>query len=62
SSTAQVQPIRQIKRDIAFFTQTGELSSRLFKLKNALLTVKPTSTDNERVFSTANNFVPPGRS
>ncbi|OAF64417.1 hypothetical protein A3Q56_07874, partial [Intoshia linei] len=38
------------------YERTGKLSSRLLKLKEALMTVQPTSTQNERSFSTASNF------
>ncbi|ELT96318.1 hypothetical protein CAPTEDRAFT_189892 [Capitella teleta] len=46
-----------IKKDVTFFEATGELSEQLKKLRNALLTIKPSSVEAERAFSTTGKFL-----
>ena len=41
--------------------QTGQLSGKLLKLKHALLTVQPTTTDIESLFSVTGKIVTPIR-
>ena len=43
-------------REINIYEATGNITTNLLKLKKALLTIKPTSTQNERNFSISNNF------
>lgn len=45
-----------LKQEFLLYRNTGKRSENLEKLFNALLTIKPTSTDVERVFSIATNF------
>ena len=44
-------------KEMSLYETNGQLSPTLLKLKKALLTVKPTSMENERTFSIAGNFV-----
>lgn len=44
-------------KDCDLLDKTGTLSERLQKVKNALLTIRPTSVDAERVFSSSGHFV-----
>ncbi|ELT97151.1 hypothetical protein CAPTEDRAFT_193487 [Capitella teleta] len=46
-----------IKKDVAFFGATRELSKRSKKLRNAILTIKPSSVEAERAFSTTGKFL-----
>lgn len=46
-----------IKKEFLLFEQTGKRSPNLESLYKALLSVKPTSTENERVFSISGNVV-----
>ena len=45
-----------IENDIKILVATAKRTDRLELLYQAMLTVKPTSTSSERVFSTAGNF------
>lgn len=51
-----------VKKEFVLFEKTGVLSEPLKLLKNALLTIKPTSVEAERVFSTGGKFLSPLRS
>lgn len=46
-----------IRKEFTHFESTGKRSANLENLYKALLTVKPTSTESERVFSLSSNFV-----
>lgn len=45
-----------LKTEFSLFKNTGQRTENLQKLYNAFLTIKPTSTDVERVFSVTNSF------
>ncbi|KAG5673928.1 hypothetical protein PVAND_003929 [Polypedilum vanderplanki] len=45
-----------LKQEFTLFKNTGERTENLKKLHKAILCIKPTSTDVERVFSISNNF------
>ena len=45
-----------LKSEFVLFMNTGERTQNLQKLFDALLSIKPTSTDVERVFSSATFF------
>jgi hypothetical protein len=45
---------KSLKAEFTAFARTGTRTDNLQKLYNALLTIKPTSTDVERVFSSTN--------
>ena len=47
---------RWLKAKFTLFKNTGQRTENLQKLYDALLTIKPTSTDVERVFSVCANF------
>ena len=47
---------RWLTAEFTFFKNTGQPTENLQKLYDALLTIKPTSTDVERVFSVCANF------
>lgn len=53
---------QSIIREFNIFECTGKRTSNLQQLLDILYTVKPTSTQNERNFSTANDFVTKKRS
>lgn len=46
-----------IKDDILLFESSGELTEKLSLLLKALMSIKPTSIDSERVFSTSTVFL-----
>lgn len=46
-----------LNKEMDTFDKTGVLSIRLKKLRDAVLTIKPTSTESERIFSTSGHFV-----
>lgn len=48
---------KTLSREITIFSINGQLTPNLALLQAALQTIKPTSTQNERNFSTAGNFV-----
>lgn len=50
-------PITPFVKDLNIFEKTKVMSDKLKNLNNALLTVKPTSVANERVFSSSGIFV-----
>ncbi|KAG5682818.1 hypothetical protein PVAND_012143 [Polypedilum vanderplanki] len=45
-----------LKQEFTLFKNTGERTENLEKLYKAILCIRPTSTDVERVFSVSNNF------
>lgn len=47
---------RWLKAEFALFRKTGQRTENLQKLFSAMLCLKPTSTDVERVFSVSGNF------
>ena len=47
--------------DLGLFEKNHIIPDRLLKLKNALLSIKPTSAESERVFSTGGKFLTPLR-
>lgn len=49
--------IRNVGKDMMFFEARGQMSAKFAKLFKALKTIRPTSTENERSFSTCENFV-----
>lgn len=46
-----------IKKEFLLFEKTGKRTPNLETLYKALISVKPTSTENERVFSISGNVV-----
>ena len=50
-----------MKKDFNFYEKTTSMSKRLQSLNEALKSVKPTSVESERVFSTSGKFVAPLR-
>lgn len=48
--------LKWLKSEFMLFKNTGQRTENLQKLYNALLCIKPTSTDVERVFSVCTNF------
>jgi hypothetical protein len=46
-----------ISKEVNIYAVTGKITENLKNLKEALSTIRPTSTDNERNFSTSGNFV-----
>jgi hypothetical protein len=46
----------RIKQEFALFQKTGKRTENLELLNEALCSIKPTSTDNERTFSVASRF------
>lgn len=46
-----------LKKEFQLFDQTNKRTANLEKIFNAIMTVKPTSTENERVFSMSRNIV-----
>ena len=57
SKTVLTKDIGSISKEINLFEITGQITPLLKRLQNALLTIRPTSTQNERNFSTASNIV-----
>ena len=45
-----------LKSEFTLFRNSGQRTENLQKLYNAILSIKPTSTDAERVFSVCTNF------
>ena len=45
-----------LKSEFTLYKNTGQRTENLQKLYNALLSIKPTSTDVERAFSICTNF------
>lgn len=54
--TTQVK-FDKLKQEFKIFKSTGNRTENLEKLRNALDTIQPTSTESERVFSVAGNFI-----
>lgn len=48
---------KTLKSEFDIYLRTGSLGPNLSKLKNALFTIRPTTTQNERNFSVSGNFV-----
>lgn len=48
--------IKNIKQEFTLFRNTGKRTENLEKLFDAICSIKPTSTDSERVFSISANF------
>lgn len=49
--------VNTIYKEISLFEITGQITPNLSLIKNALLTIRPTSTENERNFSIAGHIV-----
>jgi hypothetical protein len=56
NTEAQI-PRSLIKKEFQLFESTGKRTPNLENLYKAVMTVKPTSTENERVFSLSGNIV-----
>ena len=56
SSAAAIDEFKWIKQEFILFKNTGKRTENLQKLYEALLSIKPTSTDVERVFSVSSGF------
>ena len=48
--------IKNIKQEFTLFRNIGKRTDNMQKLFDAICTIKPTSTDSERVFSISANF------
>lgn len=48
---------RNLKRDFDMYEDSGEPTSWIIKLKNLMLSIKPSSTEPERTFSIAGKFI-----
>lgn len=49
----EIEEFKVLKSEFVLYKNTNQRTSNLQKLYDALLTIKPTSTDVERVFSSA---------
>ena len=49
--------VNTVLKEINLYEVTGQITPNLKLIKNALLTIRPTSTENERNFSTAGHIV-----
>lgn len=56
ASTDSVDRGKIIQKEVMLYELSGKLSNNLQKLLDNLTSIKPTSTDSERVFSDSSNF------